>query len=72
VIDEAALAGALRAGEIGGAALDVFETEPPGGEVVASPRVVTTPHIGGQTKDAQTNAVTIVGAKINQFFAGRQ
>ena len=72
VIDEAALARALRAGEIGGAALDVFESEPPGAEIVAAPNLITTPHIGGQTKDAQTNAVTIVGAKINQFFAGRQ
>jgi D-3-phosphoglycerate dehydrogenase len=72
VIDEAALAKALRAGEIGGAALDVFENEPPGAEIVAAPNLVTTPHIGGQTKDAQHAAVTIVGAKINQFFAGRQ
>jgi D-3-phosphoglycerate dehydrogenase / 2-oxoglutarate reductase len=72
VIDEAALAKALRAGEIGGAALDVFENEPPKGEIVAAPNLVTTPHIGGQTKDAQHAAVTIVGAKINQFFAGRQ
>ena len=72
VIDEAALAKALRSGEIGGAALDVFESEPPGGDIVGAPRLVATPHIGGQTKDAQTNAVTIVGAKINQFFAGRQ
>ena len=69
VIDEAALVRALRAGEIGGAALDVFESEPPSAEVVAAPNLITTPHVGGQTKDAQTNAVTIVGAKINQFFA---
>ncbi len=72
VIDEGALLNALNAGGIGGAALDVFETEPPRAEVVAAPNVIATPHIGGQTKDAQTNAVTIVGAKINQFFAGRQ
>jgi D-3-phosphoglycerate dehydrogenase / 2-oxoglutarate reductase len=72
VIDEAALAKALSAGEIGGAALDVFETEPPRPEIAAAPHLITTPHIGGQTKDAQTMAVTIVGAKLNQFFAGRQ
>jgi D-3-phosphoglycerate dehydrogenase len=72
VIDEPALAKALAAGEIGGAALDVFETEPPRPEIAASPNLITTPHIGGQTKDAQTMAVTIVGAKLNQFFAGRQ
>jgi D-3-phosphoglycerate dehydrogenase / 2-oxoglutarate reductase len=72
VIDEAALVKALEAGEIGGAALDVFEHEPPGPEIVSAPNIITTPHIGGQTKDAQDTAVTIVGAKINQFFAGRQ
>lgn len=72
VIDEAALARALLAGEIGGAALDVFESEPPRGDIVGAPRLITTPHIGGQTKDAQKNAVTIAGAKINQFFSGRQ
>jgi len=72
VIDEDALVKALEAGEVGGAALDVFENEPPGAEIVAAPNLITTPHIGGQTKDAQTNAVRIVGAKINQFFAGRQ
>jgi D-3-phosphoglycerate dehydrogenase / 2-oxoglutarate reductase len=72
VIDEAALAEALTAGEIGGAALDVFEAEPPRPGISSAPKVITTPHIGGQTKDAQTMAVTIVGAKLNQFFAVRQ
>jgi D-3-phosphoglycerate dehydrogenase len=72
VIDEAALSRALAAGEIGGAALDVFESEPPSREIVSAPNVITTPHIGGQTKDAQAMALTIVGAKLNRFFAGRQ
>jgi D-3-phosphoglycerate dehydrogenase / 2-oxoglutarate reductase len=72
VIDEAALVRALATGEIGGAALDVYETEPPRPGIEAAPKVITTPHIGGQTKDAQTMAVTIVGAKLNQFFVGRQ
>jgi len=72
VIDEGALERALRAGEIGGAALDVFENEPPRSDIATAPNLIATPHIGGQTKDAQAMAVTIVGAKINQFFAGRQ
>ncbi len=72
VIDEAALGRALRAGEIGGAALDVFESEPPRSDIATAPNIIATPHIGGQTRDAQAMAVTIVGAKINQFFAGRQ
>jgi D-3-phosphoglycerate dehydrogenase len=72
VIDEGALVEALRAGELGGAGLDVFEKEPPAAETARSPNLISTPHIGGQTKDAQTRAIAIVGAKINQFFAGRQ
>jgi D-3-phosphoglycerate dehydrogenase / 2-oxoglutarate reductase len=72
VIDEAALSRALAAEEIGGAALDVFESEPPSREIVSAPNIITTPHIGGQTKDAQAMALTIVGAKLNRFFAGRQ
>jgi len=71
VIDEAALGKALRAEEIGGAALDVFESEPTVGAIVAAPNLIATPHIGGQTQDSQTMAVSIVGAKINQFFARR-
>jgi D-3-phosphoglycerate dehydrogenase / 2-oxoglutarate reductase len=72
VVDEGALERALKAGEIAGAALDVFESEPPRSEIAKSPNLIATPHIGGQTRDAQTMAVSIVGAKINQFFAGRQ
>lgn len=72
VVDEAALGRALKAGEIGGAALDVFESEPPRSDIATAPNLIATPHIGGQTKDAQRMAVTIVGAKLNQFFAGRQ
>ena len=74
VIDEAALYNVLKAGEIGGAALDVFEKEPPSPDapIVTAPRTITTQHIGGQTEDAQRSAVTIAGAKINQFFSPRK
>lgn len=72
VIDQAALFKALRAGEIGGAALDVFDKEPPGPEVATVPNVILTPHIGGQTMDAQAGSTALVGAKINQFFSGRK
>jgi D-3-phosphoglycerate dehydrogenase len=72
VIDEAALAKALMAEEIGGAALDVFESEPSVGAIVAAPNLIATPHIGGQTRDSQSMAVSIVGTKIKQFFAMRQ
>jgi D-3-phosphoglycerate dehydrogenase / 2-oxoglutarate reductase len=68
VIDEAALVRALNAGEIGGAGLDVFEGEPKITEVVTAANTITTPHVGGQTEDAQASAVSVAGAKINDFF----
>jgi D-3-phosphoglycerate dehydrogenase len=54
VLDEAALLAALEAGRIGGAALDVYEEEPtPSLALVRHPKVVATPHIGAQTREAQ-------------------
>ena len=57
IIDEAALLNALNSGKVTGAALDVFEKEPPGlTETVSHPRVIATPHIGAQTAEAQSRA----------------
>ncbi len=69
VIDEDALAGALREGRIGGAALDVFEKEPPSGPILSAPNTILTPHIGGQTEEAQVNAITVIGEKVRAFFS---
>jgi D-3-phosphoglycerate dehydrogenase / 2-oxoglutarate reductase len=71
VIDEAALIRALSTEKIRGAALDVFAGEPKITEVVTAKNTITTPHIGGQTEDAQAGAVTVAGAKINEFFRSR-
>ncbi|MDG6899341.1 MAG: hydroxyacid dehydrogenase [Nitrososphaerota archaeon] len=68
VVDEDALASALRARSIGGAALDVFEKEPPSGAILSAPNVILTPHIGGQTEEAQANAIEVVGEKVRAFF----
>jgi D-3-phosphoglycerate dehydrogenase / 2-oxoglutarate reductase len=57
VIDEQALLAALDSGKVAGAGLDVFETEPPGSSPLPMhPKVVGTPHIGAQTKEAQLRA----------------
>jgi len=69
VIDEAALAAALAEGRVAGAALDVFEKEPPAGAILSAPNTILTPHIGGQTEEAQTNAIVVIGEKVRAFFA---
>jgi D-3-phosphoglycerate dehydrogenase len=68
VIDESALGSALRGGLIAGAALDVFEKEPPGPDILSAPNLIATPHIGGQTIEAQTRAAAAVGSKIRKHF----
>ena len=71
VIDEEALYDALKKGNLGGVALDVFETEPAIGNKLATlPNVICTPHIGAQTKEAQSLAANIIAEKIIQILRG--
>lgn len=59
LVDEKALASAIRAETIAGAAMDVFECEPPGDcPLVGLDRVVLTPHLGASTRQAQTAVST--------------
>jgi len=65
VIDEKALLKALKRASIKGAALDVFEIEPPvSSELVKLQNVVATPHIGAQTEEAQELAATLLAEEI--------
>ena len=64
IVDEAALAEAIRSGKVAGAALDVFESEPPKGrELIDLPQVLCTPHLGASTEEAQVS-VAVEAAEI--------
>jgi D-3-phosphoglycerate dehydrogenase len=67
VIDEEALYDALSTRKISGAALDVFEIEPPTNNMLLKlPNVICTPHIGAQTNEAQKLASIVIAEKIIQ------
>ncbi|MGO4325762.1 2-hydroxyacid dehydrogenase [Cupriavidus sp. 2TAF22] len=71
VLDTAALAAALRAGELGGAGLDVYETEPePPTELFDCPNVVLTPHVAGWSPEAIDASVRQFVENSRRHFAG--
>jgi D-3-phosphoglycerate dehydrogenase len=71
VIDEKALYDSLISGKIAGAALDVFEREPPRNKMLIElPNLICTPHIGSQTKEAQELASLVIAEKIIQIIRG--
>ncbi len=72
LIDEPALLEALNAGKVAGAAIDVFEPEPPPADhpLVKHPSVLVTPHLGASTEEAQVN-VAIEAARLLADFFGR-
>jgi len=71
LIDETALVSALESGQVTAAALDVFNTEPPGlTALVSHPRVIATPHLGAQTHEAQVRAAVNVAEEILAALQG--
>ena len=70
LIDEAALAEAIRSGHVAGAALDVFEQEPtpPSNPLLAMPQVISTPHLGASTQEAQVGVATMIAEQVLDFL----
>lgn len=67
IIDEKSLFTALNEKRIAGAALDVFEVEPPTNtELINLPNMICSPHIAAQTKEAQELASTVIAEKVIQ------
>jgi len=72
VVDTEALAAALQAGEIAGAGLDVYESEPrPPLPLVGLDQVVISPHIGGRSPEAVQNTIDRFLANAGGHFSGR-
>jgi phosphoglycerate dehydrogenase-like enzyme len=79
VVDEAALAEALEDGRLGGAAVDVYSTEPPSAdnplltlEGEAAHRVLFTPHIAGVTRQSTAFLCRAAWRNIERFFSGKE
>ncbi len=72
IIDEAAVASALRAGHLGGAGVDVFETEPPvDSPLLNAPNTLLTPHLGASTAEAQVAVSEEIADQVIDVLAGR-
>jgi D-3-phosphoglycerate dehydrogenase len=72
IIDEKALLWALNEGIVAGAALDVFDVEPPADfTLMKHPKVLCTPHLGAATREAQENVAVKIAEQIADMFAGK-
>ncbi len=70
LIDEAALKDCLDSGQVAGAALDVFETEPPAADhpLFGTPNFICTPHLGASTTEAQVNVALQVAEQMADYL----
>lgn len=71
IYDEAALAEAIKSGQVAGAALDVYTSEPPADRsLIELPQTVVTPHLGASTKEAQENVAVDVAIEVIKVLKG--
>lgn len=72
IIDEAALARAIESGKVAGAALDVYEEEPPAkdSKLLKLDSVVLTPHLGASTEEAQVNVAIDIANTVRDVLLG--
>ncbi|MBI3924543.1 MAG: phosphoglycerate dehydrogenase [Armatimonadetes bacterium] len=71
ILDEGALAEAVRSGRLGGAALDVYREEPPkNSPVVGVDRLITTPHLAASTHEAQVRVALDVAEQVLEVLQG--
>jgi len=71
IVNEQALLAGLESGAVGAAALDVFEHEPPGASgLIGHPNVILTPHIAGQTQEAQAQVAVDVATEVLAALRG--
>lgn len=70
LVEEAALLAGLKSGQVGGAALDVYEKEPPAEDFVfrTLPNVVLTPHLGASTAEAQESVGVEIAQAISEYL----
>jgi len=73
IVDEDALYRLLKEGHLAGAALDVYEREPPGkSPLFELPNISLTPHIGASTKEAQRRAAEIIAEEVVRVLKGEE
>lgn len=71
IVNEDDLQAAMKSGKVAGAALDVFETEPPGEcRLFEMDRIICTPHLGASTQEAQSNVAVAVARQIIDYLKG--
>jgi D-3-phosphoglycerate dehydrogenase len=72
LVDEEALIAALDSGALGGAALDVFATEPlaPDSPLRRSDRVLLSPHVGGATAESRMRIFSMIAANLTRAMQG--